>query len=169
MNEITITSDPRSYNDRLVGGRLIMRTFGWWRRVLIPLSALLTYFIGAAFVHIALGLNMLSSVALYGMYLFYFSIFVFMLTIAYLNKYIDKIAADAPYRKKPLTITMSNEGVQTNGTMRRWSEYTAIEEFPKMTVLVLSPRFFTVIPDADLPNGLTPENLRIQLNEWRDL
>ncbi|MCB6179528.1 hypothetical protein LHP98_15500 [Rhodobacter sp. Har01] len=70
-------------------------------------------------------------------------------------------------RARPVGLTLSPEGLTVEPRSLAWASVTATSRWQAATLLHFGTADALVIPDADLPPGLTPETLAAQIAAWK--
>lgn len=166
-DSISLSFDIRKYNELAINARLLHRDSGPLKSVgffLIPFSvaAGVGTLAGTMFLHMPWDRAVMP--ALYAGLGYFVAA---MLLGLWHRGTLAKRVQQAPLRDLPYEVTLSAQGVNRGGRLYPWSVFTAVSVLPRMTVLQFSPAEGMPLPDKELPEGLTPDALRTQIDLWR--
>ncbi len=96
------------------------------------------------------------------------AIFGNMAALYLFGRHYRSLLAASALQKAPASVTLSADGVTLgSGALLAWSAVTAVTRWKGLTLLQFSPVDALVIPDANLPPGMTPEALSARIAQWR--
>lgn len=165
---IHLSFDIRAYNEPAINARMLHRNAtGRLKSVsffLLPFTVAMA--LGTLAGQLFLGLHW-PDAALVAGYAGLGSFFTaFVLGLRH-RKHLASLMRDSPLRALPYEVVLSQRGVDRSGRHYPWSVFPGVALLPSMTVLQFSAVDGIILPDKELPKGLTPDALRTQIDEWR--
>jgi hypothetical protein len=165
-DEIAVRFDIRDYNEPAINARMQHRATSPLKSAsffLIPFGAALGVGAGAAAL-MGLPADVGFMVASYAGLGSFFAALVMGL------RHRGQLAAvmrASPLRALPYEVVLSAQGVVRSGRHYPWSVFTGVAVLPGLTVLQFSTVEGVIVPDKELPNGMTAQAARTQINQWR--
>jgi hypothetical protein len=74
---------------------------------------------------------------------------------------------DSAFRQRPTEVTLDADGFRIEASDVPWTLVREVRRWEGMTLLRFSPVDCFVIRDADLPEGLSPDDLMRRIAEWQ--
>lgn len=78
-----------------------------------------------------------------------------------------KILRTSDLRNRPTHARLSEEGLRIEARSMSWAGIPEVRPMDRATLLMFTPVDGFVIRDADLPEGVTPEDLRRRISGWK--
>ena len=78
-----------------------------------------------------------------------------------------RLLRESAFRKRPTDVALDAEGFRIEASEVPWTMVWEVRRWEGMTLLRFSPVDCFVIRDADLPEGLSPDDLMRWIAEWQ--
>jgi hypothetical protein len=166
MNEIEVALDWREIEAAKIQSMLSTRFFGrrGWRFVgfVATLTGIFSYFLGA----VLLGPGASGALAVLA------AILVFALLATRLQNKLGRAMFDLPARQQPSAVMLDAAGIAAPGALIAgripWRWVTEIVDSDDTLLVLFSPVEFIPLADSGLPDGMTRETLKAQIETWRE-
>ncbi len=167
MTEITITVDGSRLDHMGTARRLIFRHHGRLR-LMGQMAAVVTCAVaGGVTIAWLIGQQSLADAGLISLYAVIGGVIGLFITSRWLSHRLSRTLAASPLRGASVKVVLSDAGITPAPRSLRWADIIDVQRHKAETLILLSPIEAIVLPDADLPQGVTAEQLRNQIALWR--
>lgn len=166
VQSLTLTVTPSARLRNEVAARLISHEMGRLRNGAVPAVPALGALLLAVPAGWLIGVS-LSDAATIGLYSFAGAAIGFLLLRRGLKRRALGGLSGSALSNRPMTLDLDETGVTIAAQTLPWSTVLRIDRYADNTLILFSAADGLVIPDADLPDGMSPRTLADLVAKWK--